>query len=135
MKQKVQVVIFCLKTQEVLLLQTNERRGQFWQNVTGSVEKGESFEQAALRELQEETGIQTASLQSLPYEIRYKTQKKGHDVLEKTFLACLQQRPSIILDPGEHSQYQWRAFNAILASSYFYHCNYEAFLYAQKTLS
>ncbi|MFH0999507.1 MAG: NUDIX domain-containing protein [Bacteroidota bacterium] len=40
-----------------LLFKRTEARGGFWQPITGNVEIGESFEQAALRELREETGI------------------------------------------------------------------------------
>ena len=40
MLEKVQVVIFKELNEkvEVLLLQTNQNRGQFWQNITGSRE-------------------------------------------------------------------------------------------------
>ena len=40
----------------VLLLRRSEERGGFWQQVTGRIEPGESPEQAARRELREETG-------------------------------------------------------------------------------
>ena len=57
-KRKVQVVIFREDNEDVLeflLLKTNERRGLFWQNVTGSVDNGESYNDAAFREVAEET--------------------------------------------------------------------------------
>jgi lipoyl(octanoyl) transferase len=40
----------------VLLLRRSEARGGFWQPVTGRIEPGESAEEAARRELREETG-------------------------------------------------------------------------------
>jgi lipoyl(octanoyl) transferase len=40
----------------VLLLRRSEARGGFWQQVTGRIERGESPDQAARRELREETG-------------------------------------------------------------------------------
>src|SRR3989338_9383634 len=59
MKKKVQVVI-CLDAKdknEVLLFKTNKKRGSFWQNITGGVDKGESFEDGAIREVFEESSI------------------------------------------------------------------------------
>ena len=43
MSEKVQVVIFQKigKSFDVLLLQTNKERGNFWQNITGGVEKSD----------------------------------------------------------------------------------------------
>lgn len=54
--ESVLVVIYCRKTGRVLMLQRNDD-GDFWQSVTGSLESGETPEQTALREVQEETGI------------------------------------------------------------------------------
>lgn len=40
-----------------LMLKRNQKKGGFWQPITGNVEIGENFEQAAVRELKEETKI------------------------------------------------------------------------------
>ncbi|WP_241622769.1 dihydroneopterin triphosphate diphosphatase [Rosenbergiella australiborealis] len=50
------VVIYARNTKRVLLLQRQDD-AQFWQSVTGSLEQGELPSQAALREVQEETGF------------------------------------------------------------------------------
>lgn len=42
---------------EFLMLKRPESRGGFWQPVTGGVENGERVEEAAMRELREETGF------------------------------------------------------------------------------
>ena len=56
---QVEVIVFKkTKTGFVfLLLKRNPQKGGFWQPITGNVEIDETFEQAAMRELQEETGI------------------------------------------------------------------------------
>ena len=54
-KRKVQVSVFYCDAKGdkyFLLLKTNERRGNFWQNITGGVDEGETFRDAALREPQ-----------------------------------------------------------------------------------
>lgn len=83
---KVQVVIYHPKTEEFLILQTNERRGGFWQNVTGSVESNENILDAARRELIEETSLEIDDIRILDIEFKFEDQWK-RSVQEKCFLA------------------------------------------------
>ena len=82
-KRKVQVAIFHLDEQQqkhFLLLKTNKKRGEFWQNVTGSVEEGESFEQGAIREVIEETGLVEKNIKKMSSFVKYEC-----DILEYKF--------------------------------------------------
>lgn len=57
---QVEVIVFKKDDPErikYLMLKRNVKKGGFWQPITGNVVLGESFEQAAERELKEETGI------------------------------------------------------------------------------
>ncbi|MCD1295809.1 NUDIX pyrophosphatase [Methanocella sp. CWC-04] len=78
--------------------------GGFWQPITGGIERGESPEEAALRELSEETGIDKPkkffNLQS-PYCFIWKNKR----YIENVFAV---EAPStdISLSP-EHSAYVW----------------------------
>src|SRR5690606_33811393 len=90
--KKAQVVVAAVdkasQTQEFLLLQTNERRGSFWQNITGKVEENETYEEGALREAMEETGLLLEGIQEilslgLCYEFTDQYKRK---VVEETFL-------------------------------------------------
>lgn len=54
--ESVLVVIYCLVTRRCLMLQRQDD-AKFWQSVTGSLEAGESPVDAAIREVNEETGI------------------------------------------------------------------------------
>ena len=47
--KKVQILVIATHQNKkyLLRLQTNKRRGEFWQNITGSVENDESFSEAA----------------------------------------------------------------------------------------
>lgn len=106
--RKVQVVVG--HADDVLLLQTNAERGGFWQNVTGSADPGESWPQAAARELLEETGIALPPQQLIDLSLSWNFRDRwGRDVEEHAFLAVIKgERPSVILS-DEHQQHQWQS--------------------------
>jgi dATP pyrophosphohydrolase len=94
---------------QVLLLQTNKRRGKFWQNVTGKVETEETFEEGALREAIEETALKIETIidmLDLGLVYHFKDQH-GRDVHEKCFLIILDKKWDVELDPKEHVAYRW----------------------------
>ncbi len=105
LRKKVQVWIRA--DEYFLLLKTNPDRGGFWQPVTGSVEKGESIEAAAERELQEETGFyQTPEPigSSFKFEDRF---REGGEVEEHGFWVDLPGPLEPELDGKEHEGFQW----------------------------
>jgi lipoyl(octanoyl) transferase len=52
-----EVFVFVRRGGEVLVLHRSERQGSYWHSVAGGLEPGESWAEAAARELQEETGL------------------------------------------------------------------------------
>lgn len=114
MQLKVQVWIHFLNEKDkcpyFLLLQTRPDRGAFWQPVTGSVEEGESLEQAALREAHEETGLSFVSpFQTIPFQFEYQGRWGG--AREFGFGVEIQPYgdgfPAVKIDPREHSDSRW----------------------------
>ncbi len=97
---------------EFLLLERCKPAG-FWQSVTGSLEWGETADEAARRELIEETGITQGFLRNLQwtqvYEILPSFGKKYAPGvtrnLEHAFALKLMQRVPVTL--SEHVQYRW----------------------------
>ena len=92
-----------------LLLQTNEQRGRFWQNVTGKVEGEETFEEGGLREAIEETQLNIETIVDivdlgLSYDF---TDQRGRKVHEKSFLIICDKMWDITIDPKEHQAYKW----------------------------
>jgi len=98
---------------EFLLLERRRPPG-FWQSVTGSLEWGEMADDAARREVIEETGITQGLLRNLQwtqvYDILPSFGKKYAPGitrnLEHAFALKLLQRAPVTLSP-EHVQYRW----------------------------
>ena len=136
MNKKVQIIIIEKKSDipGVLLLRTNKFRGNFWQNVTGSVEKNESFENAALREVQEETGIKDNSTTITDAELSFNfCDKNNNQIEEKVFLMALETIPPILISE-EHDSYQWKRITEVTSNDFNYKSNYDAFLKAVQNI-
>lgn len=80
-----------------------------WQSVTGKVEEGEGFEEGALREAIEETGLKfSCPPQYLGLEQSF--EGRWGPAFEKAFLLECKGSPTppqIRLDPQEHEDYEW----------------------------
>jgi len=99
---------------EFLLLERRRPPG-FWQSVTGSLEWGETADDAARRELIEETGITQGFLRNLQWTQVFeilpsfgKTYAPGITTnLEHAFALKLLERVPVTLSVKEHAQYRW----------------------------
>lgn len=91
----------------VLLLRRTKARGGFEQLVTGKVEPGETPQQAAARELQEETG-QKLPVQPLDYVHSFAFgEGLVPQVVEETSFMALTESAEVRLDPQEHTESEW----------------------------
>jgi dATP pyrophosphohydrolase len=101
---------------EVLLLERADKPG-FWQSVTGSQESGETLEATAIRELQEETGLDAGrySLEDWNMSNRFEIFRhwRGryapgttHNT-EHVFGLCVPERLPVTVSPREHLGYEW----------------------------
>jgi dATP pyrophosphohydrolase len=101
---------------EFLLIERRKPAG-FWQSVTGSLEWGEFPDQAARREVIEETGIADGHLTNLQWTQTYEISPSFGRVyapgithnLEHAFALELPHRVPVTLSPREHVQYRWLA--------------------------
>ena len=138
-KRKVQVVIFRVTSnneKQFLLLKMNEKRGFFWQNITGGVEKSEDFKTAAFREAKEETKIKKSNIIStvdLDMDFEFRDQWKN-DVIEKVFAFHCKEKWNITLDPKEHCDFKWISEKDLNKNSVHYPSNFEALLKVKESL-
>jgi dATP pyrophosphohydrolase len=109
------LVVICTRGGEFLMLRRT-RPGQFWQSVTGSLAPGESPRLAALREVQEETGLLAGSaLIDLRRSVLFPIVRAWRDRYapnvrfnrEYWFALVLETRRLIRLNPAEHQEYRW----------------------------
>jgi dATP pyrophosphohydrolase len=107
------LVVVCTTAGDVLMLQRRQPAG-YWQSVTGSLEWGEAPEDAAVRELFEETGLQlplTDCRQTNTFPIHPAWRARyAADVttnLEHVFRVECSGQPVIILNDGEHTAHRW----------------------------
>lgn len=101
---------------QVLIMERADKTG-FWQSVTGSLELGETPQQAAIREVFEETGLDATQYDlqdwqaTNTYEIyphwRYRYAPGITTNVEHLFALELPQKVAITLAPNEHVQYEW----------------------------
>jgi dihydroneopterin triphosphate diphosphatase len=101
---------------QVLIMERADKP-DFWQSVTGSVEGNETPYEAAIREVQEETGLNALDFDfkdwraSNVYEIyphwRHRYAPGVTENTEHLFGLCLPSTLPIRLAPKEHTNYEW----------------------------
>ena len=114
------LVVIYTQALQVLLMERADQSG-FWQSVTGSKNVSfESLEQTAIREVEEETGIQIAhekgthllswNLSNI-YDIypmwRHRYAPGVTRNIEHVFGLCIAPDQNIVLNPREHVRYVW----------------------------
>ncbi len=92
---------------QVLVMRRTPERGGFWQTITGRVEQGETPNQAATRELQEETGV-SAPVRALDYRHSFALGEILPPMLveETAFAAWLPEGHTVRLG-SEHDACEW----------------------------
>jgi dATP pyrophosphohydrolase len=127
--RSVQVVLFAQTATgvEYLLLRRVRSHGGFWQSVTGSLEEAETHNQAAAREVLEETGILRREDDLIElgivnvFEIAPQWRVKyapGVTHNEEVCFALKVDRCEVRIDPVEHEAYIWVDYDTAVGMLY-----------------
>ena len=106
--------------------------GGFWQHITGALITGESFEEAALRELEEETGI-VNPLNFYPTERSFSFQNNGTSHFMEVFGAEVNNDTEIVLS-REHEDFKWLKKKVALEDYLSYQENKDSLVILSQTL-
>jgi dihydroneopterin triphosphate diphosphatase len=109
-----EVFIVVRRGEEYLVVHRSPRGGAYWHGIAGGLEEGESFAEAAARELYEETGfaaqpidLETRFVYSLDEEPEYRAQfTDAHEIVVATFLVEVPGGWEPTLN-DEHDEYRW----------------------------
>jgi dATP pyrophosphohydrolase len=106
-------------THEFLLLRRLSARGGFWQGVTGGVKPGESLDEAAVRELMEETALTPRRILVVGYQYSFPIKRVTRSspiarATEHVFLALLDAKVDPDLDSVEHDAWDWFTYEDAL---------------------
>lgn len=145
MRIPIQVLVYPVKLTETgwqyLMLKRTEERGGFWQGVTGHPEGKESIEQAAARELLEETGFIPSFLVKTDFSYTIPIEESSKDIFpegtveinEYVFVARINQEDFPSIDSYEHTEWKWCSFKEAFDLLYWKE-NKEALEYVKKFL-
>ena len=103
------------RDERYLILHRTPRGGAYWHGVAGALKEGESFEEAARRELEEETGLLAAPTEiSEPYEYSLDEEPRYRGLFPSS-VSSVVVRPFLVDAPSnwepvlnlEHDDYRW----------------------------
>ena len=107
-----EVFVFVRRGDYYLVLHRSERQGAYWHGVAGGLEAGETYAEAAARELREETGLE-APIAALDRRCVYRLEEwepryepVGGEIYVEFFLAEAPAGWEPELD-WEHDDYHW----------------------------
>jgi dihydroneopterin triphosphate diphosphatase len=116
-KTPISCLVLIHTTDLQVLIMERADKPDFWQSVTGSIENNETPYEAAIREVNEETGLNALEYDfqdwqaSNVYEIyphwRHRYAPGVIENREHLFGLCLPKPLSVTLAPNEHTRFEW----------------------------
>lgn len=107
-------VVFTKKNNKTLFLLIQHKKGDHWDFPKGHVEKGETERQTALREINEETGLEVTLLEGFRSVIKYSPAKN----IEKTVVFFLAHSTSrkVTIQAEEIKAHEWLPYEKAMES-------------------
>ena len=97
-------IVWNSKTKNILLIKDSYGR---WALPKGVIEKGETSEQAAIREVQEETGLKNLKILEKLWEIKYYYQLKGEKIFKIVIFFLMETEDIELKHEWEVKEAQW----------------------------
>jgi len=103
------VSLFVVYNGKILMFkrQTGKPQAGKWGPPAGKVGEGEKLEDALCRETFEETGIKVTPDKITKFNKTYYVSHGGTDFMFYVFSINVDMEPKVVLNPLEHSEYQW----------------------------
>ncbi|MCX7624950.1 MAG: NUDIX domain-containing protein [Candidatus Sumerlaeaceae bacterium] len=131
MLEKVQVHVYRQRDDSsepvFLLLRRTAEKNSIWQPVTGKVERGETLEEAAVRELLEETGLKPKGPPAMVGVVRF---LKNEQLVTESVFLCEVEHENVETS-AEHAGYEWLPMG-LISERLHYKTNRDGFLMACK---
>jgi len=103
-------LVWCASTRKYLVLRRSADKdfgGGAWECVTGRVDQGEGFTEAALREVNEELGARAHIDFIIGTMHLYRGQAKPENEMVGVQFCCSIENPEAIKTSWEHAEYRW----------------------------
>jgi dihydroneopterin triphosphate diphosphatase len=110
------VKAFCIsaylicQSQYLLLKRCSPYLNGTWQMISGKIEEGETAHAAALREIQEETGITPDSFYCADAVETFYMKTRDEIVFCPVFVGMIREKADVRLSPHEHDAFAWLPF-------------------------
>lgn len=118
------------------ILCTKDVGEEGWKFPGGHVEEGESFEQALLREVREEVGLEI-EIKDVFLEEKYNKAGQEDSLVDKMFYLSKAKSGEVVINPKEVEKFKWFSFEEFIALPLdeIYESHLGAFLRMRKILN
>jgi bis(5'-nucleosidyl)-tetraphosphatase len=109
------VVVYYMRGEQPVYLLLQYSNGAHWDFAKGKIEAGETKQDAALRELHEEAGLQATIVPGFEYSFAYTYARKNGAQARKTvyFFIGIVHSANVVLS-SEHTHYIWLPYDQAL---------------------
>ncbi len=120
MRLPYEVFVFVRRGEEFLILHRSPTQGAYWHGAAGGLEEGESYAEAAARELREETGLDAVVVDlRRPYDyVVAESEQHAVPAGERIHVECFLAEAPAGWEPSldwEHDEYRWCRADEALA--------------------